>query len=98
MTRAAAGLRPVGPLWRGAAVLIALGVLAPVLSLAWMAAGSNLAHWGHLLRHVLPDAALNTALPRLSGGGSESRRPGSSPVPGRRHGWVGPAAVPRPWR
>ena len=60
--RLPAGLRPVGPLWRGAAVLIALGVLAPVLSLAWMAAGSSLTHWSHLLRHVLPDAAFNTAL------------------------------------
>jgi len=62
MTPTAAGLRPVGPLWRGASVLIGLGVLAPVLSLAWLAAGSSLDHWAHLLAHVLPSAALNTAL------------------------------------
>lgn len=61
-SRLPAGLRPVGPLWRGASVLIALAVLAPVLSLTWLAAGGSLTHWGHLLRHVLPDAALNTAL------------------------------------
>ncbi|MDM0104215.1 iron ABC transporter permease [Variovorax sp. J22R24] len=45
-----------------ASVAIALGVLAPVLSLAWLAVGSGLAHWAHLARHVLPQAALNTAL------------------------------------
>jgi iron(III) transport system permease protein len=61
-SRRTAGLRPVGPLWRASAVLIALGVLAPVLSLAWLAAGSSLAHWTHLAAHVLPSAALNTAL------------------------------------
>lgn len=56
------GLRPVGPLWQATSVLIALGVLAPVLSLAWLALGADLSHWSHLMRHVLPDAALNTAL------------------------------------
>ncbi|MDM0074405.1 iron ABC transporter permease [Variovorax sp. J2P1-59] len=45
-----------------ASVAIALGVLAPVLSLAWLAVGSGLAHWSHLARHVLPQATLNTAL------------------------------------
>ncbi|BEP36625.1 iron ABC transporter permease [Variovorax sp. V59] len=41
---------------------IALGVLAPVLMLAWLAFGSGVAHWGPLFAHVLPQAALNTAL------------------------------------
>ncbi|WP_198969069.1 ABC transporter permease [Xylophilus sp. ASV27] len=53
---------PVGPLWRGASVLIALGVLAPVASLAWLALGADFSHWVHLATHVLPDAARNTAL------------------------------------
>ncbi|MDA7414944.1 iron ABC transporter permease [Xenophilus arseniciresistens] len=56
------GLRPVGPVWQAAAVLIALGVLAPVLSLAWLALGSDFSHWAHLMRHVLPDAVRNTAV------------------------------------
>jgi iron(III) transport system permease protein len=55
-------MTPVGPLWRAASVLIALGVLAPVLSLAWLALGSGLQHWAHLAEHVLPQAALNTAV------------------------------------
>ncbi|VTU24521.1 Putative 2-aminoethylphosphonate transport system permease protein PhnU [Variovorax sp. PBL-H6] len=55
-------MRAVGPLWRAASVLIALGVLAPVLSLAWLAFGADFSHWTHLARHVLPQAALNTAL------------------------------------
>ncbi len=56
------GLRPVGPVWRAASFVIALGVLVPVLSLAWLAAGADLAHWSSLWRHVLPQAALNTAI------------------------------------
>jgi iron(III) transport system permease protein len=56
------GLRPVGRLWQTASVLIALGVLAPVLNLAWLALGSGLQHWAHLAEHVLPQAALNTAV------------------------------------
>lgn len=56
------GLRNVGPLWQAGAILVALGVLAPVLSLAWLAAGADLSHWTHLAQHVLPQAALNTAL------------------------------------
>ncbi|MFV0679214.1 ABC transporter permease [Ottowia sp.] len=48
-------------MWHGAAVLIALGVLAPVLSLAWLAAGADLVHWQHLATHVLPPAAWATA-------------------------------------
>ncbi|MBS0429886.1 MAG: iron ABC transporter permease [Proteobacteria bacterium] len=56
------GLRNVGPLWQASAILVALGVLAPVLSLAWLAAGADFSHWAHLAQHVLPQAALNTAL------------------------------------
>ncbi|GGH57380.1 binding-protein-dependent transport system membrane protein [Comamonas phosphati] len=56
------GLRPVGPVWQGASWLIALGVLAPIVSLAWLALGADFAHWQHLARHVLPDAAINTGL------------------------------------
>lgn len=56
------GLRPVGPVWRTASIAIALGVLAPVLSLAWLAFGADFSHWAHLAQHVLPQAALNTAL------------------------------------
>ncbi len=60
--RRPAGLRPVGRLWHAATVAIALGVLAPVASLAWLALGADLTHWTHLATHVLPQAALNTAL------------------------------------
>lgn len=60
--RRPAGLRPVGRLWHAATVAIALGVLAPVASLAWLALGADLTHWTHLATHVLPEAALNTAL------------------------------------
>jgi len=55
-------LRTVGPTWRIASLAIALGVLAPVASLAWLAASSGLGHWAHLAQHVLPQAALNTAV------------------------------------
>ena len=55
-------LQAAGPFWRFASMAIALGVLAPVLVLAWLALGSGLAHWGPLFAHVLPQAALNTAL------------------------------------
>ncbi|CAN7335031.1 iron ABC transporter permease [Variovorax sp. LjRoot290] len=55
-------MKAVGPVWRAASILIALGVLAPVLSLAWLALGSGLQHWAHLAEHVLPQAALNTAM------------------------------------
>jgi iron(III) transport system permease protein len=54
-------LRSVGPLWRAAAIAIALGVAAPVLNLAWLALGGEVQHWQHLAAHVLPDAAWNTA-------------------------------------
>jgi iron(III) transport system permease protein len=63
------GLRPVGVVWQGTSWLIALGVLAPVLSLAWLALGADWAHWQNLLRYVLPDAVANTAL-LLAGVGS----------------------------
>ncbi|MGR4871027.1 ABC transporter permease [Variovorax sp. LARHSF232] len=52
----------MGPLWKSSSLLIALGVLAPVLSLLWLALGTGLAHWAHLAQYVLPQAALNTAL------------------------------------
>jgi len=57
-----AGLQAAGPAWRCASLLIAIGVLAPVLTLAWLAFGSGLGHWGPLFAHVLPQAALNTAV------------------------------------
>ena len=56
------GLHAAGPLWRSASLAIAIGVLAPVLTLAWLAFGSGLGHWGPLFAHVLPQAALNTAV------------------------------------
>ena len=56
------GLRAASPAWRCASFLIAVGVLAPVLTLAWLAFGSGLGHWGPLFAHVLPQAALNTAM------------------------------------
>jgi iron(III) transport system permease protein len=56
------GLQAAGPIWRWASFGIAIGVLAPVLMLAWLAFGSGVAHWGPLFAHVLPQAALNTAL------------------------------------
>lgn len=56
------GLHAAGPLWRSASFAIAIGVLAPVLTLAWLAFGSDVGHWGPLFAHVLPRAALNTAV------------------------------------
>ncbi|WP_413762800.1 ABC transporter permease [Variovorax sp. Varisp41] len=58
-------LQAVGPLWRGAAFLVAAGVLAPVLALLWLALGpgaQGFAHWQSLFAHVLPQATLNTAM------------------------------------
>jgi iron(III) transport system permease protein len=52
--------RSVGPLWRATSIVIALGVIAPVLQLAWLALGGEFEHWRHLLAHVLPTAAWNT--------------------------------------
>lgn len=45
-----------------AATLIALAVLAPLLSLAWSAMDASLEHWTHLARFVLPQALTNTVL------------------------------------
>ncbi|RZL64698.1 MAG: iron ABC transporter permease [Variovorax sp.] len=55
-------LHAAGPLWRWTSLVIALGVLAPVASLLWLAFGSGLGHWAHLAQHVLPQAAWNTAV------------------------------------
>lgn len=57
-----AGLRPVGSTWNVVSWLIALAVLAPVLSLLWLALGTDRSHWQHLLQYVLPDAVSNTVL------------------------------------
>lgn len=56
------GVRSVGPLWRAASIAVALGVLVPVLNLAWLAMDADFDHWRHLVAHVLPHAAWNTAL------------------------------------
>ncbi len=56
------GAPVVGPVWRVASVVIALGVMAPVVTLLWLAGRSDLSHWTHLAQHVLPMAALNTLL------------------------------------
>ena len=53
--------RAVGPLWHATATAIALAVLAPLAALAWTALGAGTAHWGHLVAHVLPLAAAQTA-------------------------------------
>lgn len=53
-------VRSVGPLWRAAAIAIALGAVAPILSLFWLAAGADGGHWASLWAHVLPQAAANT--------------------------------------
>lgn len=47
--------------WSWAAALIALLVCAPLAALAGWALSGDTAHWAHLGRHVLPQAALNTA-------------------------------------
>ncbi len=60
--RASPGLQAAGPAWRWTSAAIALGVLAPVATLVWLALGSGLTHWAHLAHYVLPQAALNTAL------------------------------------
>ncbi|MBC7435490.1 MAG: iron ABC transporter permease [Bdellovibrionales bacterium] len=46
--------------WSLASAAIALAVLAPVLSLGWLAAGGSLAHWSGLASNVLPSALRNT--------------------------------------
>lgn len=47
--------------WRAGAFLIALCVIAPVLTLAWFSLQGSLEHWSHLVSHVLPVALRNTA-------------------------------------
>ena len=61
------GLRPVGPVWQGASWLIALGVFAPIASLAWLALGANFAHWRDLLRYVLPEGRQSVYIASLCG-------------------------------
>ncbi len=48
--------------WRFGAILVALCVVAPILSLAWFAMQGSLDHWSHLLEYVLPTALGNTLL------------------------------------
>lgn len=48
--------------WRVGAVLIAAGVLAPVITLGWLAVGGTIDHWAHLVSFVLPVALSNTLL------------------------------------
>ena len=47
--------------WLAGAALIALAVLAPLLTLGWWALGGDLAHWQHLASYVLPQALANTS-------------------------------------
>lgn len=48
--------------WLVGAGLIALAVLAPVLTLGWWALGGSLGHWQHLATYVLPQALANTVM------------------------------------
>ncbi|WP_343739117.1 iron ABC transporter permease, partial [Achromobacter sp.] len=48
--------------WLVGAALIALAVLAPVLTLGWWAMGGSLEHWQHLASYVLPQAFANTVM------------------------------------
>ncbi|NYT85960.1 iron ABC transporter permease [Pusillimonas harenae] len=48
--------------WRIAAFVIALCVIAPVLSLLWFTFQGTAEHWTHLLQFVLPTALWNTVL------------------------------------
>lgn len=48
--------------WRIAATGIGLVAVAPLLALAWQAAGGSVGQWTHLAEHVLPRAGLNTLL------------------------------------
>ncbi len=50
-----------GFLWRALSCLIAICVIAPILTLGWFALQGSLEHWGHLSSHVLPVALSNTA-------------------------------------
>ncbi|HLT99575.1 MAG TPA: iron ABC transporter permease [Burkholderiaceae bacterium] len=48
--------------WLTGAVLITLGVLAPLVTLVLHASSGTFEHWQHLFDHVLPQAFLNTTL------------------------------------
>lgn len=48
--------------WLFAAALIALVVVTPVAVLTWFAFDSDVSHWAHLARYVLPNAFVNTVL------------------------------------
>ncbi|WP_291377084.1 MULTISPECIES: iron ABC transporter permease [Achromobacter] len=48
--------------WLVGATLIALAVLAPVLTLGCWAMGGSLEHWQHLASYVLPQAFANTVM------------------------------------
>lgn len=52
----------IGRFWLLAAALIALAVLAPVITLVIHALQGSAAHWQHLLEYVLPHAMQNTLL------------------------------------
>src|SRR5690606_17867474 len=54
--------------WRIAAFVIALCVMAPVLSLLWFTLQGSAGHWAHLLQFVLP-ASLRNAVLLLGGVG-----------------------------
>lgn len=62
MKRRLGGLRAVGPFWTATAAAIALAVLTPLAALAWTALGAGIAHWSHLMAHVLPRAAAQTVM------------------------------------
>ncbi|MFA7623643.1 MAG: iron ABC transporter permease [Pusillimonas sp.] len=48
--------------WRLGALLIALCVVTPVVTLGWLAFQGSVDHWTHLLDYVIPAAFLNTVL------------------------------------
>lgn len=48
--------------WRIAALVIAIAVLAPVITLGWHAISGTTDHWTHLMSFVLPAAMRNTLL------------------------------------
>ena len=62
MKRRLGGPRAVGPFWTSTAAAIALAVLTPLAALAWTALGAGIAHWSHLMAHVLPRAAAQTVM------------------------------------
>lgn len=48
--------------WRLGALLIALCVVTPVVTLGWLASQGSLDHWTHLLNYVIPTAFANTVM------------------------------------